>query len=78
MQVIIENNKKTIEITKPQEKNINIGASYTEQLLANDYTTLKNKPKIQNVELNGNKNFEDLGLSKLSNLEIENLLKMQI
>lgn len=78
MQVTIEYNKKNVDLDKQEEKQVNIGATYTEQLLANDYLTLKNKPKIENVELEGNKNFEDLGLSKLSNLEIENLIKMQV
>ena len=40
-----------------------------------DYEELKNKPKINEVELKGNKEFEDLGLSALSNIELENLLK---
>lgn len=78
MQVTIEYNKKNVDLEKQEEKQVNIGATYTEQLLANDYLTLKNKPKIENIELEGNKNFEDLGLSKLSNLEIENLIKMQV
>ena len=40
-----------------------------------DYEELKNKPKINEVELRGNKDFEDLGLTPMSNLEIEKLFK---
>lgn len=35
-----------------------------------DYNKLKNKPSIEHVELVGNKNFADLGLEKLDNMEI--------
>ena len=41
-----------------------------------DYGALTNKPKIEGVTLQGNKTFEDLSLSSLSNLEIENMLSM--
>lgn len=36
-----------------------------------DYTLLYNKPKIESVELNGDQTFEDLGLEKLSNVDID-------
>lgn len=39
-----------------------------------EYQKLTNKPSINGVELIGNKTFEDLGLSPLSNEEIENIL----
>jgi len=35
-----------------------------------DYEALINKPKIESVELIGNKNFEDLGLEECSNDDI--------
>lgn len=40
-----------------------------------NYIDLDNKPKINGVELDGNRKFEDLGLMQLTNTEIENLLK---
>lgn len=40
-----------------------------------DYQLLKNKPQIESVELIGNKSFNDLGLSKISNMQIEQILK---
>lgn len=39
-----------------------------------NYEQLINKPKINGVELIGDKSFPDLGLESLSNIEIENLL----
>lgn len=38
-----------------------------------DYENLVNKPKINDVELVGNKSFEDLGDIPLSNIEILNM-----
>ena len=38
-----------------------------------NYENLKNKPRINDVELIGNKSFEDLGDIPLSNIEILNM-----
>ena len=38
-----------------------------------NYENLKNKPSINDVELIGNKSFEDLGDMPLSNIEILNM-----
>ena len=35
-----------------------------------NYNELSNKPSIEQVELIGNKNFSDLGLETMSNMEI--------
>lgn len=40
----------------------------------NDYEKLKNKPSINEVELSGDKSFEELGISPLSNLEIMQII----
>lgn len=39
-----------------------------------DYERLINKPRIEEVELIGNKNFEDLGLSEISGEELIRIL----
>ena len=44
-------------------------------IINNDYEELIHKPQINSVELNGNKSFDDLGMSGLSNLEIEFILR---
>ena len=41
----------------------------------NDYTKLVNKPQIEEVTLEGNKSFIDLGLEELSNTEILEIAK---
>ena len=46
---------------------INVGGS-------NDYEQALNKPRINGVELVGNKTNEDLNISAISNSEIEGLL----
>lgn len=47
------------------------GGTYTE---TKNYEDLTNKPQINEVELMGNKSFEDLGSSKLTNIEIDNII----
>ena len=41
----------------------------------NDYDKLKNKPKINGVELIRNKSFSDLGMTNITNKELEDMLK---
>lgn len=41
----------------------------------NDYEKLKNKPQINGIELIKNKSFDDLGMSSITNQELEDLLK---
>lgn len=40
-----------------------------------DYNALKNLPKIEGVELQGNKTFEELGMQECSNQDILNIFK---
>lgn len=39
-----------------------------------DYLKLNNKPQINNVTLEQNKSFNDLGAKALTNMQIENLI----
>lgn len=78
MNVEIELNKSSVIIDNNKQKNIDLKATYTEHLIANNYKTLKNQPKIEGVTLIDNKTFEDLGAVSLSNLEIEKLINLQI
>ena len=45
------------------------------QVIEKNYENLINKPSINDVELKGNKTFEDLGDHILTNTEILNLYK---
>lgn len=78
MEVQINASKTTLNFENKSKINIELGASHTENLLANDYNTLKNKPLIEGIVLKDNKTFKDLGLISLTNLEIENLLNLQV
>ena len=78
-------NNKNINIETANEENININnrspkieteTTFTKQLIANDYNYLENKPKIENIELRGNKSFEDLGAIGLTNIEIEKMFSL--
>lgn len=40
-----------------------------------NYELLTNKPQIEGVELTGDKTFNALGLSNISNMQIEQILK---
>lgn len=50
------------------------GLTGTMNNTVNDYDLLKNKPSIESVVLDGNKTFAELGMIKLSNSDIENIL----
>lgn len=50
-----------------------LGTGYTGSSL--NYNNLKNKPSIEDVELIGNKTFEELGLAEIDNIEIDKLFK---
>lgn len=43
-----------------------------------NYNDLNNKPMIEGVELVGNKTYEELNLSSLTNTEIEDLLDASV
>lgn len=49
---------------------INLGFKDTQQITTSDYEKLNKKPRIENVELVGDKTFEDLGLEEITNQEI--------
>ena len=42
---------------------------------AGDYEKLKNLPKINDIEVIGNKSFDDLGMTEVTNIDIDNLFK---
>lgn len=57
--------------------NIGASASMVNKVQVNntsDYRLLKNKPQIEDVELIGNKSFNDLGLINISNMRIEEII----
>lgn len=67
VQVELESNLHEYEIGI--EENIAVSGG------TNDYEKLKNKPLINGVELIKNKSFDDLGMSSITNQQLEDLLK---
>lgn len=44
------------------------------EVVTSNYPDLQNKPKINNVDLVGDKSFDELGLKGLTNSELEKIL----
>lgn len=59
-----------------RQGNVGTENDFLESLKAQEanYEVLENKPRIQNVELTGNKTFEELGLTSIEHTNISNLL----
>ena len=53
--------------------NLNAGFGSVQKIETSDYNKLYNKPSINEVELKGNKTFEDLGDHMLTNIEIKKI-----
>lgn len=51
----------------------NIGGAVTVPVSFSSYNSLRDKPQINGVELVGDKSFEELGDSPLTNMEIKEL-----
>lgn len=70
---IIENTSKIIG-SLDNENNLQGTVNPITVQSAKNYNILKNKPKINEVELIENKNLEDLNVTRLTNSEIENII----
>ena len=46
--------------------------------MASNYDFLSNKPRIEGVELQGNKTLQDLSIEALTNIELERLINSQV
>ena len=51
---------------------IDVSAEMPNEIVVNNYNSLKNKPSINSVELVGNKTLEDLGITEYVEGEIAN------
>ena len=61
-------------ITESVELVMNVDAQSTEGEAASDYSVLSNKPKINGVELNGNKTSEELGITGGGSVTVDDTL----
>lgn len=60
-------------ISSPESLRGSISVSEVRYITELDYEKLMNHPSVNDVELIKNKSFDDLGLSALSNTELEHL-----
>lgn len=78
-ELVIELEEDVLDISiNTENENVEIGIEDSDRVPVGnigDYNKLANKPKIEGVELKDNKSFEELGLSKISNIQIDELLK---
>ena len=57
---------------------IHVKAKFSTEIKHNfvaDYNLLENKPQINDVTLEGNKSLNDIGVQKISNMEIETMIQ---
>ena len=64
----------TFEVNEAKET-IDLNLEDINIISENDYEKLVKKPRINEVELIGNKTFEELGLEECLNQEIEDMFK---
>lgn len=71
---VAENDAVTLGLDSGDNAALNVGS--TTVVSVNDYNDLRNKPRIEGVELIGDKSFEELNLQSLTNTELENMLTL--
>ena len=66
-----------IPVTKPERIDVDIRDKIIIRAgsAGSDYENLKNKPQINSVTLSGNRSLEALGIEKITNSEILDLLE---
>lgn len=68
--------EEELEIALEDEETFDVGLETdTIEVVTTDYEKLNNLPKINDIELKGNKKLQELGLIELSNNELEEILK---
>ena len=72
--ILTESSKINGILTESSKINGSITYGMGTGRLINDYEELINKPQINSVELIGNKSFEELGISAMSNFDIDELI----
>ena len=70
----ILSNDQTLGGTLNSSSDLNGTLSPITPQAVKDYNKLLNKPQINDVELKNNKSLEDLNVTKLTNLEIEEII----
>lgn len=77
-QITVSEEENEQPITLSQEDNSEQLVMVAEETVSGggtkDYNKLKNHPQINDIELIGNRTFEDLGADSLTNLEIDAII----
>lgn len=71
IQVSMQEDQFNANMKSSDDMNADFGS--TTKIETSDYNKLSNKPRINEVELEGNKTFEDLGDTPLTNKEIKQI-----
>lgn len=75
LKIILENEEE-IKITLEEQEELGVDLETdTTEVVTSDYEKLNNLPKINSEILLGDKSFTELGLTELTNSEIEEILK---
>lgn len=61
-------------VSLKESNQMNAGFGETQRIATGDYNDLANKPKIEDVELKGNRTLREIGVDTLSVQEIEKIL----
>lgn len=69
---VAEPDAVTLGLDSGDNAALNVGS--TTVVFVNDYEELRNKPRIEGMELIGDKTFEELNLQSLTNQELEAML----
>lgn len=73
--ILEEDTEEIVDFTEGDSaEEVNVTEETINITSPSSYNQLDDKPKINDVELKGNKSFEDLGAESLTNLEIEEII----
>lgn len=68
--------KENARLSLGGDESASLSAGSTTLVSTSDYENLRNRPRIEGVELIGDKSFEELNLQRLTNTELENMLTL--
>ena len=75
--VTMSESKSEMDVQFAQEKPFVAKLNDTIGVVTNDYESLKNKPKINGIELDGNRAIEDFAVDKIGNDELRQIIDSQ-
>lgn len=74
LEITVEDEGEELEVQiKDEETELEIDVEDETQVFNLDYNHLVNKPRVNDVELVGDKSFEELGVNPMTNIEIKEI-----